>query len=160
MRIGEVSSFEIGDYVLVTYPVRPPDKLTPIYRGPLIVVEKVSDDVYKCRDIISNKILTFHVDRLREFKVSPSVLPYELIEWAAIDKDEFLVEGIIEHRGSGKSGDPLEFRIRWEGYGPEEDTWLPYREVKDLEALDEYESRVPDVLRYVRGKGKKVSFAP
>ncbi len=155
MKIGEVKCFEIGDYVLVTYPVRPPDKLSPIYRGPLIVMEKVSDDIYRCKDIISGKILTFHVERLREFKVSPSIMPSELIEWAAVDKDEFLVESIIEHRGSGRSGDPLSFRIRWEGYGPEDDSWLPYREVKDLSALDEYESRFPDVLRYVKRRGRK-----
>ena len=126
-----------------------------IYRGSLSVMEKVRDDIYRCRDIISGKILTFHVERLREFKVSPSIMPSELIEWAAVDKDEFLVESIIEHRGSGRSGDPLSFQIRWEGYGPEDDSWLPYREVKDLSALDEYESRFPDVLRYVKIRGSK-----
>ncbi len=39
--------------------------------------------------------------------------------------------------------------MRWEGYSPSDDTWLPYREVKDLEALDRYELLYPQVLRYV-----------
>ena len=52
-------------------------------------------------------------------------------EWIAIDHDEFVVEDIVEHRGTGKSGDPLEFRICWSGYGSEDDTWIPFHEAKD-----------------------------
>lgn len=59
----EVVNFEIGEYVLVTYPVRPPSKLSPVYRGPLIIVEKVHNNIFKCQDIISNKVLEFNVDR-------------------------------------------------------------------------------------------------
>ena len=55
----EVVNFE---YVLVTYPVRPPSKLSPIYRGPLIIVEKVHNNIFKCQDIISNKVLELNVD--------------------------------------------------------------------------------------------------
>jgi hypothetical protein len=149
---GRVSEIKVGEYVLVTYPTRPPSKLSPIYRGPFIVVEKVRDDIYKCRDITSNKVLEFHVDRLRIFKCSPDVQPEELLELAAVDKEEFVVEEIVDHRGTGKSGDPLEFRIRWAGWGPEDDTWEPYRQVKELEALDRYEQRFPNVLRYQRGR--------
>ncbi len=83
--------------------MRPPDKLSPIYRDPLIVMEKVSDDIYKCRDIIIGKILTFHVERLKEFTMSPSIMPSELIEWTSVGKDKFLVESIIEHRGSDRA---------------------------------------------------------
>jgi hypothetical protein len=152
---NRVSKFDVGDYVLVTYPVQPPSKLSPIYRGPLMVVEKVRDDIVKCRDLVSTKLVELHVDRLREFKCSPDVNPEELLEWASTDKDEFVVEDIVEHRGTGKSGNPLEFRVRWKGYGPEEDTWLNYRSVNQLEALDRYERRFPDLLKYQRKKQKK-----
>ena len=152
---SRVSKFDVGDYVLITYPVQPPSKLSPIYRGPLIIVEKIRDDLFKCRDLVSTKLVELHVDRLREFRCSPDVSPEELLEWAAADKDEFLVEEIIEHRGSGKSGNPLQFRVRWKGYGPEEDSWLNYRDVSQLEALDRYEKRFPDLLKYQRYKKKK-----
>lgn len=155
MEIGrEQSEFLVGDYVLVTYPVQPPDKLSPILRGPMIVIEKVSDGIYKCRDIISNKLKDYHVNRLREVKVNNDITPQELIEFASVDNEEYPVQEIVEHRGTGKANDPLEFRVRWEGYCPDDDSWLPYREVKELEALDRYEVLFPDVLKFVK-KGKK-----
>src|SRR3546814_8474052 len=33
------TSFEVGDFVLVAYPSRPPTKLSPRWRGPMAVVE-------------------------------------------------------------------------------------------------------------------------
>lgn len=151
----EVTSFNIGEYVLITYPIRPPSKLSPIYRGPLIIVEQVHENIFKCQDIISKKILELNVDRLRKFNCSSDIHPNELIEWASVDYDEFIVEDIVEHRGTGKRGDPLEFRIHWSGYGPDEDSWLPYKEVRDLEALDRYEEKHPDLLKFQNKKKKK-----
>ncbi len=37
---GNVNDLQIGEYVLVTYPERPPDKLSPMYQGPFIIVDK------------------------------------------------------------------------------------------------------------------------
>jgi hypothetical protein len=144
----EGHQFEIGDYVLITYPTRPPHKLSPIYRGPLEIVSKVRDDIFTLRDLISGKQMDFHVDRLRIFR--NSTFPNEKLSpvaLAAADKDEFIVESIIDHRGSSKSksNSKLEFRIRWLGYHESEDTWLPWREVKDLKALDDYAKSVPEL---------------
>ena len=47
------------------------------------------------------------INRLRKFNCSADIQPDELIQWAAIDHDEFVVEDIVEHRGTGKSGDSL-----------------------------------------------------
>ena len=44
----------------------------------------------------------------------------------------------IYHRGDSRRKSTLEFRIRWRGFGEEEDTWLLHRYVKDLEALTPY----------------------
>jgi hypothetical protein len=57
---------------------------------------------------------------------------------AAVDMDEFYVREIVEHRGGGTNPKKWEYRVRWLGYEPEDDTWLPYKSVKDLEALDKY----------------------
>ena len=57
---------------------------------------------------------------------------------AAADKDEFVVEMIVDHRGSIKKRSKMEFRVRWQGYDETEDTWLLWKEVKDLVALDIY----------------------
>jgi hypothetical protein len=65
----------------------------------------------------------------------------EARELAAADMDEFFVEEIISHRGNGNNPKRWEYQVRWRGYEPEDDTWLPWRSVKDLEALDRYAER-------------------
>ena len=37
------------------------------------------------------------------------------------------------------------YRTRWQGYGPEDDTWLDWLAVKDLIALDEYGKEHPEL---------------
>ena len=37
-RVKKVVEFQVGNYVLLKYPNRPPNKLAGLYRGPLIIV--------------------------------------------------------------------------------------------------------------------------
>ena len=37
-----------------------------------------------------------------------------------------------------KKGPALLFKVRWEGYGPEDDTWEPYVNVSRTGELDDY----------------------
>jgi hypothetical protein len=64
---------------------------------------------------------------------------------ASNDHDEFKVDSIVDHSGNMKQKGKMKFRVRWTGYDPNEDTWLPYREVKDLEALDYYLEQHPEL---------------
>jgi hypothetical protein len=130
----ELSKFEIGDYVLVSYPERSPDKLHTMWRGPLIV-ERVDSQTYYCRDLISHTITPFFIDRLKLFNVNPRVQPKEA---ALVDKDEFYVERIPAHTGIPKRKTDMLFKVRWLGYDKSEDTWEPWKNIKDLEALDTY----------------------
>ena len=61
----------------------------------------------------------------------------------AADLDEFYVEKIIGHTGTGKNPKIWKFRIRWRGYEPEEDTMVDWAADKDLEALDNYSKENP-----------------
>jgi hypothetical protein len=47
-------------------------------------------------------------------------------------------------RGGKRKNDHL-FKVRWLNYGPDDDTWLPYRDVSELEALDVYLVSHPDL---------------
>jgi hypothetical protein len=135
-------TFDIGDYVLLSYPNRPPNKISPIYRGPLVIVDK-EDAVYTCSDLISNKNIRVHADRLRKFIVPSSFVHSDILALAAADKSEFMVESIVAHTGTNKRN--YKFLVRWQGYEPEEDTWLPLSEVKDLMALDIYSRDHPSL---------------
>ena len=137
--------FEVGDFVLVSYPNRPPSKLSPRWRGPYRVIERKSN-TYSVVDLISQQVTYFDASRLilwhdRSDSTSDSAAKARQ-EAALRDNDEFVVEKIVDHK---KVSSRLEFRIRWLGYAPEEDTWLPYREVKDLAALDEYLAAHPEL---------------
>ena len=59
------TTFEVGDLVLVSYPERPPDKLTAVWRGPL-VVQKVENQTYTCQDLVTMQLAPYFVTRLKK----------------------------------------------------------------------------------------------
>jgi reverse transcriptase-like protein/integrase-like protein/chromodomain-containing protein len=132
--------FVEGDFVLVSYPSRPPSKLSPRWRGPFLILER-QNNTYVCQDILTNSTLTFDASRLVQWEESavPLALRDEARKAAALhDRDEFVVESIVSHRGNPKRKSTMEFLIHWLGYSSDEDSWIPYAEAKDLLALDEY----------------------
>jgi hypothetical protein len=95
-------------------------------------------DLIQVRDLTTNKLSLVHTSRLRVFRHPAEMTEEEATALAAVDMDEFYVEKIVEHSGSGKNPKKWMYRVRWLGYEPEEDTWLPWASVKNLQALDNY----------------------
>lgn len=56
---------------------------------------------------------------------------------------ENVIEKIIDQRKRGRG---WQYLVRWAGYGPEDDEWLPRRDVEDCEALDIWIARNKGVL--------------
>ena len=80
----------------------------------------------------------------------------ELQDLAARDIEEHVVECILEHSYSGPPGKRLvkshfDFKVRWLGYSPDDDTWLPYSAAKELAALDEYLEQHPELVAALGG---------
>jgi hypothetical protein len=144
---GNIEDLTIGEYVLVTYPERPPDKLSPVYQGPFIIVDKKRDDIFICRDLLTEKDVEFHADRLRILDAAPDMLPDELLKYAAADHNQFFVDSIVDHRGDTSRKTKTEFKVRWKGFGPEQDTWEPYAHVRDTIALEQYIQAHTDIFR-------------
>ena len=73
-------------------------------------------------------------NRIRPYK-NPKRMPKEgeIETLAATDLEEFYVEKIIGHSGTGKNPKEWKFRVRWLGYEPEDDTMLDWAAVKDLD---------------------------
>jgi hypothetical protein len=136
---------EVGNYVLLRYPNRPPNKLAGLYRGPLVVVAKERDDIIEVLDLVSNRHMHVHVDRLAHFEAPEGMTKSQILELAGVDSDEFVVDFIVDHRQNGSNKRQWEFLVRWKGYEPDEDTWLPWSEVKDLAALDVYSEQHPEL---------------
>jgi hypothetical protein len=126
--------FEVGMFVVVSHPNRPPTKLSPPWFGPLQIIEIAGSNSYRCRDLVSGKIRHLHAARLKVFNASSCPWPVRV---AAADVGEFAVLDIVDHRVSETVG--LEFRVRWDGHpDPDDDTWKPFAEANELLALDAY----------------------
>ena len=138
VTLSEGHEFKLNDYVMVTYPTRAPTKLSPIYRGPFRIVGQERDDIFMVLDLVTQKSLRFHVDRLRPFHMEENSADPEALEVASWDQEAFVVESIVDHTGSPRTKQKMRFKVRWLGYEEFEDAWLPWREVKDLQALDLY----------------------
>jgi hypothetical protein len=87
--------------------------------------------MYNLQDIISQKIYPYHVSKLRHFHYDPKTL--QPIQAAVTDiPDEFVVQECLDMRGNPRGvKSQLKFKIRWAGYGPEDDTWEPWSCVRD-----------------------------
>jgi cleavage and polyadenylation specificity factor subunit 1 len=134
----EVAQFHEGQYVLLEYPTRPPNKLSGLYRGPMVIHAIERPDLITLRDLTNNKLSLVHTSRIKAFRHPAEMTEEEATALAAVDMDEFYVDSIIDHTWEGKNPKKWKYRVRWLGYEPEDDTWLPWSSIKDLEALDKF----------------------
>jgi hypothetical protein len=84
---------------------------------------------------------TFHASQLKRFVENNATLfpsrehlrPRPVVTVEGVE--EFSIDRIMDARRRGRGWSYL---VRWSGYGPEEDRWLPGVEVADCEALDRW----------------------
>jgi hypothetical protein len=85
----------------------------------------------------------FHTSELLPFKENDDDLfPHRaLVPPTPVVRDgeqEFFIDKIVDERRRAKQ---TQYRVRWQGEGPEGDKWLPANEVEDCEALDVWLAR-------------------
>ncbi|GKT32732.1 Transposon Tf2-6 polyprotein [Aduncisulcus paluster] len=138
-----VDEFKIGDLVLWKKETIK-SKQKSLLAGPFVVKEKQSDFRYVLKKLDGDE--TFLVPLKRIIPFIPGNHDHDsLIKAAAKDDEEFQVECILRHKFGTKK--PIKFKIRWKHYGEEEDSWEDYTTVKDLEALDEYFAKHPNLKK-------------
>ncbi|GKT24919.1 DDE-type integrase/transposase/recombinase, partial [Aduncisulcus paluster] len=109
-------------------------KHVPTLKGPFRIVS-FERSKFVLKPLNGDKEFKVPHRRLRKYAAGEESVE-ELRKISAKDEDEFIVEKILSKRYGGKK--KIEFKVRWAGYGPEEDQWLPWSQVKDLEAMDKF----------------------
>jgi hypothetical protein len=134
------TQFEIGSYVLAEHRLHglkrgPKSKLLPFLRGPMRVIGWNNENIYHLQDLVTQRVHDFHVSKLRPFLYDErTVTPMQVALTDTLD--EFVVEKILEMQGDPRtSRKALKFKVRWAGYGPQDDTWEPWDFVKNNDQL-------------------------
>jgi transposase InsO family protein len=130
-----VTEYLPGSFVLVAYPkgTRAPTKLHMPWAGPMQVVTNNNSE-YVLRNLVTGKTMIRHVSNLKAFipsKVSP-------LQVASRDAEAYIVEKIISHEGNTRRKEQMLFRVRWFGFGPDEDTKEPWSNLKHNWLLHRY----------------------
>ena len=63
----------------------------------------------------------------------------------ALDTEEHVVEKFVDHNCPGRKKSDWDFKVRWANEAEEEDSWIPWREAKKLQAMDAYARLHPEL---------------
>ena len=145
------TTFSVGDLVLLNtenYNLQlPSHKLSPRWIGPLKVLQirgpntvliEVPPRLSRIEPIQNVEHLKRYVSR------HSSIGPTQPIQFPDIidGQEEYEVEDILAHR---KSGTKTEYLVRFKNYGPEDDLWLPQRNLVNApDILQDYHDRQRD----------------
>jgi hypothetical protein len=120
-------------------------KFMPSYDGPYEITQAFPESSsYTLLLPPTSKVHpTFHVVQLRTHVPNDDILLPSRAHRAPkplITKDgtiEYFIEKILDRRPRGRGH---QFLMRWSGYSPEHDLWLPHSELLETEALAQYKS--------------------
>ena len=130
-------NFQVGDKVWLNRKNittdRPTTKLDYRYLGPYKILEKIGKRAYRLELPKTMKIHeVFHVSLLEKWHEDehgrkPIPLPPVVTPEG---EEEYEIEKVLNSR---KTRNHIEYLIRWKGYGPEEDMWVPEDDMGNAE---------------------------
>ena len=131
-----LTEFPVGSYVLVSYELKPPDKLHTHYQGPLKVVAS-RGSIYSLQNLVTEVIRDYHISRLQPFYYDPS--DTDPMHIAMKDNQLFVVDQILDMQGNpNASRRLLSFKVRWAGLSADHDTWESYANLRHNVKLHEF----------------------
>lgn len=143
-------TFKVGDQVRLstanlTLPSTMSRKLAARYVGPFKVEKVVNPVTYRLKLPASMRVHpVFHVSLLQPWRVDPEhpahvtapPRPPPIDEEGNSYRVDRLLDKRVRRRGRGSV---LEYLVRWEGYGPEDDSWVAEINIEQS-LIDDYES--------------------
>ena len=151
---GPEDSYSVDDMVMLSTANRRKDyaapgsgrsaKLFSRHDGPYRVVKafpQTSTYRLEIPNAPSNSCFTFHASQLKRYVPNDQ----ELLPGRELSRDgpvllangqeEHVIERILDERRHGRG---WQYLVRWKGYGPGDDEWMPRREIEETIALDEW----------------------
>ncbi|KAK3506178.1 hypothetical protein QTP70_012512 [Hemibagrus guttatus] len=162
LRRSEAPIYQPGQKVwLSTRDIRlcqPCRKLSPRFIGTVTILEQIKPVTYKLQLPPEYRIHpTFHMSLLKPHhpSVSPSTEPGVDAAEPPLPLllDDGAAYGLREILDSRHRGGQLEYLVDWEGYGPEERSWVPRNDILDLNLLETFHSAHPN-RPAPRGRGR------
>uniref|UniRef100_A0A9J7ZVY5 Chromo domain-containing protein n=1 Tax=Cyprinus carpio carpio TaxID=630221 RepID=A0A9J7ZVY5_CYPCA len=123
------------------------NKLAPKFIGPFTVTKIISPVAVRLRlpPVYRRIHSAFHVSKIKPVfhsHINPPVPvppPPRLVE----GEPTYLVNHILDSRRRGRG---FQYLVDWEGYGPEERSWVPARDILDHSLIDDYNRQHADHL--------------
>ncbi len=119
------------------------NKLAPKFIGPFTVTKIISPVAVRLKLPPAYRRVhpVFHVSKLKPIFHSainppvPVLPPPHLVDGEPV----YLVKRILDSRRRGRG---FQYLVDWEGYGPEERSWVPARDILDHSLIDDYNRQV------------------
>ena len=108
-------------------------KLAPRLLGPYSVISQERNDII-CTHCHLKTQHTFHSDRVSPFLGAPT----DAENLGLLDKEEYVVSAVLQHRGNLNRLKTVEVLVSWLGYGAESNTWEPWKAMRNVSALHTY----------------------
>uniref|UniRef100_A0A9J8BDH8 Chromo domain-containing protein n=1 Tax=Cyprinus carpio carpio TaxID=630221 RepID=A0A9J8BDH8_CYPCA len=162
LRRSVAPTYQLGQKVwLSTRDIRlhlPCRNLSPRFTGPFTIMEPINPVTYRLQLPPEYHIHpTFHVSLLKPHHPSVPLSTEPGVDAAEAPLPLILVDGMAyevrEILDSRRCGGQLEYLVDWEGYGPEERSWVPRNDILDPNLLDTFHATHPD-RPAPRGRGR------
>ena len=140
--------FQVGDLVWLLRKniktSRTCDKLDDRKIGPFPIVKVISRVAFKLKlpKRLDRIFPVFHVSLLEPFEENPfpnrkTEPPRPII---VDEEEEYAVEEVVDSR---QTSDGVEYLVKWQGYGAEENSWEPKENMEECEAVDKFHLKYP-----------------